>query len=47
MKDGPKSLDQIKDTYSLNDMQARLNLDMLEDASYIAKTDSPDKINYG
>ncbi|WP_048063153.1 winged helix-turn-helix domain-containing protein [Methanococcoides burtonii] len=46
MKDGPKSLDQIKDKYDLNNMQARLNLDMLEDSFYIAKTDSSDKINY-
>lgn len=46
MKDCPKSLDQIKDTYNLNDMHSKLNLDMLEDSFYIAKTDSPDKIIY-
>lgn len=46
MKDGPKSLDQIKDAYSLNNMQARLNLDMLEDSFYIVKTDSSDKVIY-
>ncbi len=46
MKDGPKSLDQIKEAYNLNNMQARLNLDMLEDSFYIVKTDSPYKIIY-
>lgn len=46
LMDGPKSLDQIKIELDMNDMQTKLNLDMLEDAFYISKIDSSDKTEY-
>ncbi|NPE29374.1 winged helix-turn-helix transcriptional regulator [Methanococcoides sp. SA1] len=43
---GPKDIDQIKAEYNLNDMQAKLNLDMLEDAFYISKNEDENKNEY-
>ncbi len=44
--DGPKTLDQIKDKYDLNDLQAKLNLNMLEDSFFIEKADISGKTIY-
>jgi DNA-binding transcriptional ArsR family regulator len=33
------SFDELKDAFNLNDMQAKLHLDMLEDTLYIEKED--------
>ncbi len=46
LKEGPKSLDQIKEIFDLNDLQAKINLNMLEDSFFIVKTDMSDKIIY-
>lgn len=43
---GPKNVEQIKVEYNLNDMQAKLNLDMLEDAFYISKKENENKNEY-
>ncbi|KGK99725.1 hypothetical protein LI82_00450 [Methanococcoides methylutens] len=44
--DGTKSLEEIKIELDMSDMQAKLNLDMLEDAFYISKIDPSDKTEY-